>query len=59
MTQNKNKVINFHEPHFRGNELKYLKDCIKSTWVSTSGKYNNKFENKIAKFTRVNHQYTV
>ena len=55
MTQNKNKVINLHEPHFKGNELKYLEDCIKSTWVSTSGKYINKFENKIAKFTRVNH----
>ena len=55
MTKNKNKVINLHEPHFKGNELKYLKDCIKSTWVSTSGKYINKFENKIAKFTRVNN----
>ncbi len=55
MTKNKNKVINLHEPHFKGNELKYLKECIKSTWVSTSGKYINKFENKIAKFTRVNN----
>ena len=55
MTQKKDKVINLHEPLFKGNELKYLKDCIKSTWVSTNGKYINKFENRISKFTKANH----
>ena len=46
------KKISLHEPKFNGNELKYLKDCIKSTWVSTSGKYINKFEKKILKYTK-------
>ena len=40
-----------HEPLFAGNENKYLKECIKSTFVSTSGKYIKKFEEKIKKFT--------
>lgn len=49
------KKISLHEPKFSGNELKYLKDCIKSTWVSTSGKYINRFEKKISKYTGVKY----
>ena len=33
------KRLSLHEPKFHGNEVKYLKKCIKSTWVSTSGEY--------------------
>ncbi len=43
--------IGLHEPFFRGNEKKYLLDCIKTNWVSTSGKYLNLFEKKIKKIT--------
>jgi perosamine synthetase len=45
-------MISLNTPNFIGNELKYLKDCIESGWVSTSGKYIKKFENKIAQFTK-------
>ena len=45
-----NKRIGLHEPVFRGNELKYLKDCINTTFVSTVGKYTDQFEKNIAKF---------
>ena len=38
------KRLSLHEPKFHGSEVKYLKKCIKSTWVSTSGEYIEKFE---------------
>lgn len=42
---------NLHEPAFEGNELKYVQDCIKSTYVSSVGKYVDQFEIELAKFT--------
>ena len=39
----KNEIY-LHEPVFRGNEKKYLLDCIDSTFVSSVGKYVNRFE---------------
>jgi len=32
------------EPLLKGNELKYLTDCINTGWVSSAGKYVKKFE---------------
>ena len=45
------KFIPLHEPRFLGNEKKYLNKCVKSTFVSTVGKFVSEFEDKIAKFT--------
>ena len=45
------KPIFLHEPSFIGDEIKYLKDCIKSGWVSTGGKYVSKLEKKIVDYT--------
>ncbi len=45
------KFIPLHEPKFIGNEKKYLNECIKSTFVSTVGKFVSEFEYEIAKFT--------
>ena len=33
-----------HEPFFGGNELAYLKECVDTGWVSSVGKYVDKFE---------------
>ena len=44
-------VIPLHEPRFIGNEKKYLNDCIDSTFVSSTGKFVDEFEEKIAKYT--------
>jgi len=47
------KTIDFvplHEPKFIGNEKKYLNDCIDSTFVSSVGKYVEKFEKDFASF---------
>lgn len=40
-----------HEPRFRGNELVYLKECIDSTYVSSVGKFVDRFEAELAGYT--------
>ena len=47
----KEGVIPLHEPLFIGNEKQYLNECIDSTYVSSVGKFVNKFEEKIAEYT--------
>ena len=52
--QKKYKTTGFiplHEPHFIGNEKKYLNECMDSTFVSSVGKFVGEFEEKIAKYT--------
>ena len=49
--------IALHEPCFGGNEEKYLLDCIRSTFVSSVGKYVNRFEEGLAAY--VNAGYAV
>ncbi len=44
-----NEFIPLHEPRFKGNEKKYLNDCIDSTFVSSVGKYVDTFEKEFAK----------
>ena len=48
------KTTNFvplHEPVFIGNEKKYLNECIDSTFVSSAGKFVDKFEKEVANYT--------
>lgn len=40
-------------PCICGNEWKYIKDCLDSGWVSSSGKYVDIFEKNIAEYTGV------
>ena len=47
----KKRFVPLHEPRFIGNEKKYLNECIDSTFVSTTGKFVDDFEKKIAKYT--------
>ena len=51
-TQN---YIPLHEPKFIGNEKKYLNQCINTTFVSSVGKFVDRFEKKIAKYTGVKY----
>ncbi len=44
-------LIPLHAPQFRGNEKKYLNECIDSTFVSSVGKFVDEFEEKIAEYT--------
>lgn len=45
------KPIFLHEPLFIGNERKYVLDAIDSTFVSSVGKYVNRFEDMMAEIT--------
>ena len=35
-------------PNLKGNEIKYLKKCIKTGYVASSGTFLNKFKKKIS-----------
>ncbi len=45
------ELVPLHEPYFGGNEKKYVEECITSTFVSSVGKYVDKFEELIRDFT--------
>ena len=47
--------ISLSVPQLKGNELKYVKECIDTEWVSSAGKYVNLFEEKIAEYTGVKY----
>ena len=46
-----NEFVPLHEPRFVGNEKKYLLDCIDSTFVSSVGKYVDRFEQMLCEIT--------
>ena len=43
--------IPLHEPKFRGDEKKYIDECIESTFVSSVGEFVNIVENQIKNYT--------
>ena len=51
--------IALHEPKFNGNEWKYIKDCLDSTYVSSVGGYVDRFESDLKKITGVKHVVAV
>jgi len=48
---NKDDFTPLHSPTFEGNEIKYVTDCIESTFVSSVGKYVNKLEEMLEEYT--------
>ena len=46
-------------PYFKGNEKKYVLNCMDSTWISSKGKYIPAFEEKFADFCQVKHAVSV
>lgn len=51
--------IALHEPHFAGNEWIYLKECLDSTFVSSVGKFVDRFEAELAAYTGARHAVAV
>jgi len=39
-------------PEIRGNEWKYVKDCLDTAWVSSAGAYVGRFENTVAAWAK-------
>ncbi|WP_374615153.1 LegC family aminotransferase [Sphingorhabdus sp.] len=54
-----NAPLALHEPRFGGNEWAYLKDCLDSTFVSSVGKYVDRFEAELAAYTGARHAVAV
>lgn len=48
-----------HEPSFTGNEWLYLKECLDSTFVSSVGKFVDRFEADLSSFTGAKHAVAV
>jgi perosamine synthetase len=48
-----------HEPYFGGNEWAYVKECLDSTFVSSVGKFVDRFESELAAFTGARHAVAV
>ena len=46
-----NGTLALHEPVFAGNEIAYLEECIKSTFVSSVGKFVDRFEHMLEEVT--------
>ena len=48
-----------HEPSFAGNEWLYLKECLDSTFISSVGKFVDRFEVELAAYTGAKHAIAV
>jgi aminotransferase in exopolysaccharide biosynthesis len=51
--------VKLHEPTFDGNEWNYLKECLDSTYVSSVGKFVDKFESDLVDFTGAKYAVSV
>src|SRR5215472_7091814 len=43
-SQGASRIIRVCEPRLDGNELRYLTECIQSTWISSAGSFVQRFE---------------
>jgi len=55
----KQDFVPLHEPTFDTTEIDYVTDCVKSGWVSSVGKYVDRFEKDLAEFTGVKRAIAV
>jgi len=53
------EFVALHEPRFSGNESKYVQECIDSTFVSSVGKFVERFEDELANYTGAKHAVAV
>lgn len=51
--------VALHEPCFAGNEWAYLKECLDSTFVSSVGKFVDRFEADLSAYTGAKHAIAV
>lgn len=51
----KEKPVLLSVPNISGNELKYVKECLETGWISSAGSYVNKFEQMVADFVGAKH----
>lgn len=51
--------VPLHEPTFAGNEWLYVKECLDTGWVSSVGKFVDRFEEDLAAYTGVKRAVAV
>lgn len=51
--------VGLHEPSFEGNEWLYIKECLDSTFVSSVGKFVDRFEGDLARYTGAKYAIAV
>jgi perosamine synthetase len=52
-------AIGLHEPLFKGKEWEYVKECLDTGWVSSVGKFVDRFEKKLAEYIGVKRAVAV
>lgn len=53
------RPIALHVPTFAGNEWKYVKECLDTGWVSSVGKFVDRFEQELCNYTGAKHAVAV
>src|SRR5512145_2391415 len=53
------RPVALHEPTFQGNEWAYVKECLDTGWVSSVGKFVDRFEGDLAAYTGVKRAIAV
>ena len=48
-----------YEPYLKGNEKRYVNDCLDTNWISSRGKYVNLFEQRFAEYIGAAHAVAV
>ena len=51
--------IRLYDPTIGAQEKKYVLDCLNTNWISSRGKYIEKFEKKFSKFVKTKHSISV
>lgn len=51
--------IPVYQPSLRGNEKKYVNECLDSTWISSRGEFIARFEQSFAEYTGVRYATSV
>ena len=47
--------IPISEPYIAKNQSKYVNDCLKTNWISSSGRFIKEFEKKFSEYCNVSH----
>lgn len=56
---NKQRILPLDEPYLKGNEKKYLKECIETGWISWQGPFVTKTEKFLRDYCGTKHCLTV
>ncbi len=55
MSKFNKQIIPLSEPNIKGKGWKLLKECLDTDWVSSAGKFVDKFENEICKYSKAKY----